>query len=266
LNSSKGLREQGITEIVDFHFKIFILNRTRRHELIIPISEIRGAEEIVKKGSSGNLVRRESDMKSIIIIFVIGVLILTVIGVAYVWLGGFNSDISGTNANLANFGNYFGGVAGPLITFLSVILIVCTLHQQNCQMKVMFKENLKQDMIRYLNKLEEEISHLLTRPIPSENFRYVEFGDLVNGLETSAELNEGIYQEAMNKLLKLTASYCEAIALYRANVNEHFVFKAHLVKARDLVEFLERNVKYLYQMAPPTLAFCKMHLEGESKA
>lgn len=200
-----------------------------------------------------------------VIVIVLGLLVLIAVLLGYFLLGGFSLDPSLANTDWGAFGSYFGGLAGPLLTFISVILIVYTVRQQRLQFKSMAAENLKQDMLRYLGELDNEIAHLLTREIHTGNNRYVELGDLVAGISSPTDLHEQPYRAAMDKLLRLTANYCEAIALYRNNVNSNFVFRAHQQRAEELVTYLKQNIKYLYRMAGPTLAVCEINLKGTSE-
>ena len=201
-----------------------------------------------------------------VIVALLGLLILAAVFLGYFFVGGFSLERSVSNTDWGSFGSYFGGVAGPLLTFISVLLIVYTVRQQRLHLESMSDENLKQDMLRYLSKLDDEISHLLTRRIHIGNERYAEIGDMVSGISSPTEFQESSYRAAMDKLLRLTANYCEAIALYRANVNGYFVFRAHQQRAEELVKYLEGQTKYLYQMAAPTLKFCRMHLEGVNES
>lgn len=178
---------------------------------------------------------------------------------SYFFLGQFSPVPSMENADWGAFGSYFGGIAGPAFTFLSALFIAATIRQQR-------QEMIKQDMLRYLMKIDDDISHLLTREIHVGNNRFVELGDMVSGIESPAGFHEPSYKAALEKLLRLTASYCEAIALYRANVDGYFIFKAYQQRARELVAYLGERTKYLNQMAGPTLGFCKLHIEGSSDA
>ena len=162
-----------------------------------------------------------------VVVIIVGICILAAVFLSYFIVGSFVLDASASNADWGSFGSYFGGVAGPLIAFISVLLIVYTLRRQRFQLESIIKENMKQDMLRYLDKLDDQISHLLTRKIHIEGMRYIEIGDMVSGIENPAKLHESSFKAAMDKLLKLTANYCEAIALYRENVNGYFIFQAH---------------------------------------
>ncbi len=174
-------------------------------------------------------------------------------------------NASFTISDWGAFGNYFGGFAGPLLTLISTLVIVYTVMQQGFQIETSIKESQKNDILRSISKIDDEISHLLTREIEIDNIRRIEFGDLVSGIEQSKDFSELPYKALMKKLLIITANYCQAISLYRDNVNGHFIFKDYQQKAGELVEYLENNKEYLDQMAGITLTFCKMHLEGRSK-
>lgn len=194
-----------------------------------------------------------------LILALIGIGIALLIFLSYFFFGQFSPEPSTQNADWGAFGSYFGGIAGPVFTFISALFIAATIRQQR-------EEMTKQDMLRYLMKIDDDISHLLTRRIHVGNDRYVELGDMVSGIESPAEFHAPSYKAALEKLLKLTASYCEAIALYRANVDGYFIFKAYQQRARELVAYLGEKTKYLNQMAGPTLGFCKLHIEGASDA
>ena len=194
-----------------------------------------------------------------IVVAIIGLCILVAVFLSYFLVGEFALDPSVSNVDWGSFGSYFGGVSGPLLSFISVLLLVYTLRQQRFQLVSMSEENTKHDMLRYLEKLDGQIAHLLTRQIHVGNMRYVEIGDMVSGIENPAELHEASFKAALDKLLKLTAIYCEAIALYRENVNGYFIFRAHQQKALELVNYLDGNKNRLSEMAGPTLEFCKMH-------
>ncbi|MFP1872110.1 hypothetical protein ACLEDV_09130 [Lonsdalea quercina] len=198
-----------------------------------------------------------------LIVALFGILILLVVFFGYFFLGGLYFGTSLSNAELGAFGSYFGGLAGPLLTFISVLLIVYTIRQQKLNLESVSDENIKQDMLRYLNKIDDEIAHLLTRRIHIDNERVVEVGDVVSGISKPTNFDESSYRVAMDKLLRLTANYCEAIALYRENVNGYFIFRAHQQRAKELVKYLENNTKYLHGIAGPTLNFCQMHLDGK---
>jgi len=202
----------------------------------------------------------------IAIVAAIGVIILLGVFLSYFFIGNFTLNAATENLDWSAFGSYFGGTAGPLLTFISILLLVYTIRQQRSHLESMHEENIKQDMLRYLNKIDDEITHVLTREIHIGNLAFAQLGDILSGIVTPAQFQESSFKAALEKLMQQTANYCEAIALYRENVNGHFIFRAHQQRAAELVSYLESNKKYLNQMAGPALTFCKMHLEGVETA
>ncbi|WP_071873539.1 hypothetical protein [Atopomonas hussainii] len=202
----------------------------------------------------------------IVIVAVIGVVILLGVFLAYFFIGDFTLSAATENLDWSAFGSYFGGVAGPFLTFISILLLVYTIRQQRFHLESMHEENIKQDMLRYLNKIDDEITHVLTREIHIGNLAFAQLGDILGGIVTPAQFQESSFKAALEKLMRQTASYCEAIALYRANVNGHFIFRAHQQRAAELLSYLESNQKHLSHMAGATLKLCKMHLEGVESA
>ncbi|MCJ1881873.1 hypothetical protein [Pseudomonas nitroreducens] len=198
----------------------------------------------------------------LIVVGLLGVVVILGVFLSYFYIGDFSLSASSENIDWSSFGSYFGGVAGPLLTFISVFLLVYTIRQQRVQLESMFEENIKQDMLRYLGRIDDEILRLLGKEINVGEMGLVQFGDIVSGLFVPAQVHEASFRVMLERLMQHTAYYCEAIALYRENVNSYFVFKAHRQRAEELVSYLENNLERLGQMAGPSLVFCRMHLEG----
>jgi uncharacterized membrane protein len=168
----------------------------------------------------------------------------------------------------ALFGTYFGGVAGPLLTFLSILLIVYTVNQQSNQIASADHETLKRDLLAHITKADEEIDHWLQRqlPMPRPDGLTVEFGDIVWGLANSNCASSPEFRVAIDRLHYLTSLYCEALGLYRDNIDPHFIFAYHRKKAESLLAFLMKHRDHLGPMSGPSLAFCQMNLDGQHKA
>jgi hypothetical protein len=195
---------------------------------------------------------------------IVGLAIFIFVLAGYFLFGHFALKSSSSNSDWGSFGSYFGGVAGPLLTFLSTLLIVFTIYQQQTQIHETQSESLKLDMLRYLDKIDAEIMHLLSRPILVDQSHYVEFGDLVYGIEYPRSNMPKSFKAALRRLFRLTSHYSESIALYRENVNGYFVFRAHQAKAREFIDYLEKHSSELDPLAGVTLAFCRNHIDGKS--
>ena len=168
-----------------------------------------------------------------------------------------------TRIEWGDFGNFMAGVAGPLLLFI-ILLLIIQLHRQQAQyFAKIFDSSRHLEMMRHLGKIDEDITRLLSHQFPVDH-HYVQLGDLVDGLsETQETLRDNpSYRAAMNKLLQLNATYCEAIGLYRNDVASQFTFSIHLQRGHELLSYLERNREVLNPMTKQALSYCKMHLEG----
>lgn len=204
-------------------------------------------------------------MIKIVFVFISGIIIIIFACLAFYLNVGKNLPLSSSGQNWAVFGNYFGGVAGSLLSFLSVLLIVYTINQQEKQIKTAQQESLKIDLLKYLSKADEEIERWLQRKLAaSQSDREVEFGDIVWGIVNSDYANQEEFASAVIRLHKLTCSYCTSISTYQDNINTYFIVGHHRRKAEDLLVFLENHQDKLNQMAGPSLALCRMGLNGQT--
>lgn len=166
-------------------------------------------------------------------------------------------------ADWGDYGSFFGGIATPVLLFVAILLIIHIMRQQSRHLQSVFSEGKKLDLMRFLSNIDDEIAHLLNRPLQMEDKRKIDFGDLISDMARSSGVRDPAYKPAMNKLLKLTSSYCEAIGSAREHINDHFVLSLHYRKAKDVLRYLEKNPSTLHPMARQALTYCKMHLEGK---
>ncbi|MDI3258914.1 MAG: hypothetical protein QJR02_04370 [Sinobacteraceae bacterium] len=203
-------------------------------------------------------------MLRILFVLVVGLLLIAGVGGAYYVHVGVDKIFSTNGQDWAQFGDYFGGVAGALLSFLSILLLVYTIYLQSEQLSDAQHEILKRDLLAHVTKADEEITHWLERKLAALNLagETVEFGDVVWGLLEPNYVNAKEFKLATTRLHKLTCLYCEALALYRDNIDPYFIFKYHRQKAQTLLDFLKAHQELLGQMAAPSLQFCQMHLDG----
>lgn len=194
-----------------------------------------------------------------------GLLVISIVSGAYYFIVGSAYPLSSNGEDWGNFGDYFGGVAGALLSFLSILLLVYTIHLQIHQLSDAQHETLKRDLLAHVTKADDEIERWLQRKLPyrSMSGQTVEFGDVVWGILQSRDINGQEFERAVVRLHVLTCLYCEALALYRDNIDPYFIFKYHKQKAKTLLGFLEEHRALLGQMAGPSLNFCQMHLDGK---
>lgn len=200
-------------------------------------------------------------------VFLVGTAIMIAAVAAFNHWVGRGLPISMSGQDWGIFGDYFGGVAGTLLSFVSILLIVYTIHQQGIQIAAAEEETLKRDLLQHISKADEEIERWLHKKIAgTTDCLLVELGDVVWGLVKPGYVNKEELSAALERLLKLTCTYCASIGLYKDNINTHFIFQQHRQKAEDLVSFLEQQLDKLPQMTGPSLAICKKHLHGEVEA
>lgn len=197
------------------------------------------------------------------IVLLVGAAVISAVVSAYCYYVGSWGTFSTSAQDWGFFGDYFGGVTGSIFAFISAVLIVYTVQQQREQIEAAQDEALKLDVLRYVSTADEEIERWLQKKVIINGGVEVEFGDVVWGLAQASETRAESFSAAVNRLFKLTCMYCGALALYKDNVNPHFIFQYHRQKASELVAFLEKHQSKLGAMAGPSLQFCKMHI-GES--
>lgn len=200
-------------------------------------------------------------MKPFVFTGLVGIAILLCVLFPYADIFG-RFPLSNEVKDWASFGDYFGGVSGPLFSFLGALLIVYTIRQQSVQISSLEREAQKTDILRYVSKSEEEIDRLMSRKINFHGKEGIEFGDIVHGFVDIPPVISKPFEIAAERLLKLVCAYCAALALYEENLDSHFIFQAHRQKALDILSFLERNTKHLNSMAVVSLGLCRGHLEG----
>jgi uncharacterized membrane protein len=203
-------------------------------------------------------------LKKIAIVILIGLLALVACAGAYYFYVGSGKIISANGSDWSAFGSYYGGVVGPILSFISIILLVYTINQQSEANVHTRAETIKLDMLRYLSGSEQEIDlWLKTKLASSKSNTEVQLGLIVWGVVKTSYVNQQELGVCLERLLKLTSSYCSSIALYEANVDPYFVYKQHYSKATELIDFLKTHVSLLGQMGRPNLAICE-HLLNEA--
>lgn len=207
-------------------------------------------------------------MLRILSVVAFGLLIISSVVGAYYFIVGAVHPLSSSGEDWGNFGDYFGGVAGALLSFLSILLLVYTIHLQIHQLSAAQHETLKRDLLAHVTKADDEIERWLQRKLAyiSMSGQTVEFGDVVWGILKSKDINPPEFERAVVRLHVLTSLYCEALALYRDNIDPYFIFKYHRQKAQALLDFLKEYGALLGQTAGPSLQFCQMHLDGKHES
>lgn len=213
-------------------------------------------------------------MRTILVFSLAIALVVSGVALLFFIATGMSLSFSHDSSEWARFGNYFGGVAGSLLSFFSVLLIYYTLEQTNINLNISNKniemlkrqisigeeESLKKDLLLYVEKHEREIDNWLKRNIAKYDVEneVVNFGDIVWGIvKIGYPKNDYEVSVCCIRLNKLLCSYCQAIRLYEDNINSHYVYHAHYLKAKELLEFLKKNKNFLETVGEATLDSCE---------
>lgn len=192
------------------------------------------------------------------------VIIVSTIG-AYLWLGGFASTLSNHGADWANFGNYVGGVAGPLLSFLALIAVVWTVRLQYELLQRDRERQLADQHIRWLDAIYRDIQDVLQSSLATTT------GDAATTTLRATLENEAnvasVRPEALKthvvELMALLAQYCEAVALYRDNITEFFDLKIFVDRGARILDRIKPFHALLGTMSPITIELCDMNLRGD---
>lgn len=202
-------------------------------------------------------------MIRVIIITLLCLFVIILASGAFYLFVGEGLPISTKGSDWSAFGSYFGGVVGPIFSFLSTILLFYTIMQQSKNIEHVNSEALKLDMLRYVSRAEEEIEQWLRTDIASVNDgRTVQLGLVVRGIVKPQYVNTDELNASLIRLVKLTCTYTSSIALYKDNVDPYFIYKHHCEKAIDLISFLDKEHSRLGPMDSRSLAICRSQLES----
>jgi uncharacterized membrane protein len=173
--------------------------------------------------------------------------LLSIIGAfcLYVYGGGFSHGLSAQSQDWGSFGDYFGGVAGPVLGLISIAILGITLLQQSYQLDQQFREGLKQDALRFVGKVQDDLDRLLEREVELSTGDKVPFGDLVDGLAQGEPSNVERYSALLKRLFLMHGQYHDSLKLYKANVDAYFVYQAHSRRLKEVQDFLEANKRFL---------------------
>jgi|10_taG_2_1085330.scaffolds.fasta_scaffold01006_16 uncharacterized membrane protein len=146
-------------------------------------------------------------MKKLIIIALIGLLALSICAGAFYFYVGIGKDISPNGADWSDFGGFYGGVVGPILSFISIILLVYTINQQSEANEHTSDETTKLDMLRNMSGSEQEVeSWLKTELASSQGNKEVQLGLIVWGVVKPSYVNQQELGACLERLLKLTNS------------------------------------------------------------
>jgi hypothetical protein len=195
-----------------------------------------------------------------------GFLVLAGTIAAYSFLGDFGRTFSPNSVDWANFGNYLGGVAGPLLSFLALMAVAWTIRLQYDLMRRDHEKRTADQQIRWLEGIYRDILDLLNAPLRSEgNAEPTTTWAVLHEEVDRSTPNPRILKARLEELLKLITQYCQAVALYRENVSEFFDTRIFQDRGARLLDSIKPFLSILGANATVPIEFCDMHLRGETK-
>jgi len=202
--------------------------------------------------------------KSLLLISLFGLAIVITVPLAFYKFVGRGIPFSNSGGDWAVFGEYFGGVAGALLSFLSIILILYTIWQQSEQIKTVQKETQRSDLIKCIFFAYTEIDKNLEAKLASSaGHEVIDFGYIVRGIVASGYASQVEFSRALQRLFQLTSMYCNCIGEYKNNFdNTDSVYQIHSQKAEELLKFIEENTKLKNKEFDIQMKNCKSQLKN----
>lgn len=163
-----------------------------------------------------------------------GLFIILLPIVLFYYYVGNGLAFSNCDQNWAAFGSYFGGITGPLLSFLSIILILYTIKQNKDDIE-------KTNCLNKFEKMDHDLSLLFqlklapnTGTCPEVEFQSIYFGAVEITYPNKKEI-----KAALIELYKITASYYLAYITKR-NLDQDSE-KYYKSKVKKLIDFLNKN-------------------------
>ena len=191
-------------------------------------------------------------------IFVV-VALAIVAGTSWIYFNALNVPFASLKAtDWISFGTYFGGVAGPLLTFLTVIGLVFTLLMQNHQLEQVSHSNLKDQHVRMLIEIGRDLDAMEAQHLSSD----VTLGSILSGAGSLQRPIEDSFRIALQRYVQVLGYYAQGVELYRDNISPYFDCRAFEQRGLRLLARVEPYGQYLGGMGGIGLAIMRGHLEN----
>lgn len=215
---------------------------------------------------------KDNNTKYYALIFVLSALLLIIM--AYLMLRlvmGYNweqSEFFGTAGSAGNIGDFFSGTIGVLLSFVSIVLVVCTIWQQNKQFKLAQEEQRQgrfeiayYNLVGMLDKTRQASQMTLSKEtdgkITSLIACYNSFKEYVKGKEEPIDRKSSKI-EVQNKREELGLKYAEFVHNKKCYISFYFRFICNAVMfvvnaykdEKNNKEIIERYLNILHSLMP----------------
>lgn len=92
---------------------------------------------------------------------VISALLIAVVWGLYFYNFGWHNGLSMSKEVWGQFGDYAGGVINPLLTFITIILLIKSLNEQQAANQSLIKENIRQEKLDDFKRFESKFYNLI---------------------------------------------------------------------------------------------------------
>ncbi|EJB4434142.1 hypothetical protein [Escherichia coli] len=147
--------------------------------------------------------------------WVTSILILVVFGLYYYQFGGSSTTLSEDKEIWGQFGDYFGGVLNPILSFISILLLIKSVKMQLTANECLINETKRQEFLDKRKSFEFQFYNLINAqksafddfslifPSPSGDFE-VKKVNAVNKLEQliKTSIQRGIAEDALIKIIE----------------------------------------------------------------
>jgi hypothetical protein len=153
-----------------------------------------------------------------------------------------------------------------MFSFLALIAIVWTVRLQYDLLRRDQEKQTADQQVRWLEGIYRDILDLLHVSLRSDSGAESTTTWAVLHQEVDRKApNEAVLKARLEELLKLTAQYCQAVALYRENVTQFFDARIFQDRGARLLDRIKPFLPVLGANAAMQIEFCDMHLRGKTE-
>ena len=165
---------------------------------------------------------------------------------------GFNAGLSPDAASWGHFGGYYGGVVGPVLTFLTLIFLAYQ-HDE------LAREKLKDEQWRYIEQGRSRIEAVLNMPISQSDRMADTLGSFVKGYR-SYDRHGGMTVKVKREFLGHLFHFAAALDMYQRNFGAFMLYRPQAEDARKYFDWLMLHQDEFDRQDLMTLGFVGTHL------
>lgn len=166
----------------------------------------------------------------------------------YLWAG-FRYGLSSDSADWGDFGSYYGGIVGPLLTFATLMFLAV-------QYRSLRIDRAQEELWKSIDQAKARVDAALDRSLGSHGHTLRNY---VFGYRDYAE-NEGMTTKVEREFLSHLVHYASTIDGYRRSFGQSFLLRPHQEDIRRYFDWLMTHQDGLTDTDIGTLGFVGHHL------